>query len=93
MVSQYSGESFALENGGGHDWAKPLAIDHWGKITVPTLVIVGERDTSDNHDVADILERDIPNAKKVIIPAVGHIANMEAPDQFNKIVLSFFEDI
>lgn len=75
-----------------HDWSKPLAIDHLSQIKLPTLVIVGQRDTDDNHAVADLLTAKIPNARKVEIPAVGHMSNMEDPQAFNQAIREFFEE-
>ena len=39
--------------------------------------------------MADIMTEGIAGAKKVVIPKVGHMANMEAPEPFNEIVLGF----
>ena len=61
-------------------------------IRAPTLIIVGERDLPYYHEVADALHRRIPNAAKVVMPGVGHMANMEDPICFNKIVLDFLAD-
>ena len=58
-------------------------------IRAPTLVLVGERDLADFRAIADILARDIPGARKIVLPGVGHMANMEGPEQFNQVVLHF----
>jgi pimeloyl-ACP methyl ester carboxylesterase len=58
-------------------------------IRAPTLVLVGERDLADFRAIADILARDIPGAMKIVLPGVGHMANMEGPEQFNQVVLDF----
>jgi pimeloyl-ACP methyl ester carboxylesterase len=50
--------------------------------------VVGEYDLPDFHAIADMLTA-IPGARKVILPASGHMANMEAPERFNKLVLEF----
>lgn len=56
---------------------------------MPTLVVMGERDIPDFQRIADILEERITAAKKVVMPGVGHMANMEDPERFNEFVLEF----
>jgi 3-oxoadipate enol-lactonase len=87
MVEDYSGWHL-INDDPGHG-LEPPAIQRLTTITVPTLVIVGERDVLDFHRVADIMVERIPGAKKVVIPGVGHMANMEDPERFNEIVLGF----
>lgn len=92
MVLSYSG--WSLLNPPGHALNLEIpAAKQLDKIDVPTLVIVGERDLQDFHDIADALERGIPKATKVVIPGVGHMANMEAPEKFNEVVLSFLSEL
>ena len=43
--------------------------------------------------VADRLVREIPDCKKVLIPSVAHMLNMEKPDEFNQGVLDFLATI
>ncbi len=71
----------------------PPAVERLGTIQAPTLVVVGERDLQDCHAVADTLQRQIPNARQVVIPQVGHLANMEAPAQFNRLLLDFLDGL
>ena len=72
-------------------WSDPPAFTRLKEITVPVLVIVGDRDASDILNVADTLAHDIPNAKKTIIRNAGHHVNMEQPGAFNEAVLQFLE--
>jgi len=92
MVLSYSG--WSLLNPPGPEISLEIpAAKQLNKIDVPTLVIVGERDLPDFHDIADALDRGILKATKVVIPGVGHMANMEAPEKFNEVVLSFLSEI
>jgi pimeloyl-ACP methyl ester carboxylesterase len=52
------------------------------KVTVPTLIFVGEKDRY-FLPLAKTLHDRIANSELDIIPGVGHMANMEAPDRFN----------
>jgi 3-oxoadipate enol-lactonase len=68
---------------------EPPAISRLSEIHVPTLIIVGDQDVRDILKIADILEKEIPGAKKVVIPGTAHHLNMEKPEEFNRIVLDF----
>jgi pimeloyl-ACP methyl ester carboxylesterase len=87
MVTDYSGWHWLH-----HDSAQgmePPAVEQLGHIAAPTLAVVGDQDLPDFLAVADQLAREIPGAREVVLPGVGHMANMEAPDAFNDAVLRF----
>lgn len=91
IVSAYSGWHWT------HDdpalLPNPPAAQRLEDIAIPTLAIVGERDVPDFHAVADEMSRRIPGARKVVLPGVGHMSNMEDPARFNDIVLAFLAGI
>jgi pimeloyl-ACP methyl ester carboxylesterase len=87
QVAEYSGWHW-LNPDPGRPFTPP-AIQRLGAITAPTLIVLGERDTPDFHVIASTLEQGIAGAKKVTIPGAGHIANLEAPERFNEILLEF----
>lgn len=72
---------------------EPPAFVRLGDIQVPTLIIVGDKDVRSILVIADVLEKGIPNAKKVIIPGTAHHLNMEKPQEFNRIVLDFLQKV
>jgi pimeloyl-ACP methyl ester carboxylesterase len=59
------------------------------KIKVPTLLIYGDKDVRSPLTVAHEIHRLIPASKLVVIPGVGHLCNVEAPDRFNAEVRRF----
>lgn len=59
------------------------------KITVPTLVIQGEKDTLFPIHMAQEVANSIPNAKLQIIPFAGHTLNLEAVPAMCKLILGF----
>jgi len=69
----------------------PSAIERLQSITVPTLIVVGERDIDDVHRIADMLSANLRCASRVDISSVGHMVNMAAPAQFTSIVLRFLQ--
>ncbi len=74
---------------------QPPQIPEWtttsrlGEIQAPCLIVIGERDQPYMIEIADFLERGIPNARKVVIPRAAHMVNMEQPEEFNRVVLEF----
>ena len=58
-------------------------------VAVPTLLIWGELDARSPLDVARQFEQAIPDTKLHVIPGVGHVSNLEAPEQFNAAVREF----
>ncbi len=69
--------------------AQPPAAGRLKEISVPTLVIIGDQDVDLLFPVADALEREIPDAKRVTMQGVAHLPSMEKPEHFNQIVLDF----
>jgi pimeloyl-ACP methyl ester carboxylesterase len=87
IVGDYSGWHF-----GGRDSEQARsvsAMQRLAEVRAPTLVVVGERELRDFLDIADALAQGIPGARKVVLPNVGHMSNMEAPEAFNEAVLNF----
>jgi 3-oxoadipate enol-lactonase len=68
---------------------KPLALNRAAEIRAPTLILVGTLDVADIVQIADRLERDIRGARKVVLPEIGHLVNLEAPDRFRALVTDF----
>ena len=59
------------------------------RITVPTLLIWGEKDARSPLSVARQFEQAITNATLVVIPDCGHVSNLERPEPFNEAVRAF----
>ena len=60
-------------------------------ITVPTLVIAGEHDAISTPDEMRAFAAEIPQAEFVLIPGVGHMTPMEAPQEFNMALLNWLQ--
>lgn len=59
-------------------------------LTVPTLILVGERD----HPclaVSRFMAGTIPGAEFVVMQGAGHFTNLEGPDEFNRVLLAFLQ--
>jgi pimeloyl-ACP methyl ester carboxylesterase len=69
------------------------AVERLAEIRVPTLVIVGNLDQPETVASANLLEERLPNARKVVMPGTAHLPNMERPEDFNRIVLGFLDEL
>jgi pimeloyl-ACP methyl ester carboxylesterase len=58
-------------------------------LEAPTLVVWGTDDTLVSVKHAGELERLIPNSQKVIFERTGHVAMLERPERFNRVVSEF----
>ena len=58
-------------------------------ITVPTLIMYGEEDTVYPPELARAMASRIPGAQLAMIKSAGHLANLEQPEEFNRILLEF----
>jgi pimeloyl-ACP methyl ester carboxylesterase len=86
----------ALRNeasGLGEEWEpEPPAADRLPDVQAPTLLIVGDEDQPSVFAAADLLQRELPNVRKVVMHGTAHVPNMERPEEFNRNVLDFLRD-
>jgi pimeloyl-ACP methyl ester carboxylesterase len=66
-------------------------VERLGEINARTLVVVGDEDLPDIHQIADRLEREIPGARRATIADAAHVPNMERPREFDQLVLGFLD--
>ena len=62
-------------------------------ITVPTLVIVGERDTIAPVALGREIADGIPNAQFEVIANAGHVTNADAPAAFDAVLNAFLSKL
>jgi pimeloyl-ACP methyl ester carboxylesterase len=60
-----------------------------GEIACPTLIVWGDGDRLINVRDADVFAELIPNSRKVIFQDTGHMAMLERPDAFNRLLGEF----
>jgi 3-oxoadipate enol-lactonase len=59
-------------------------------VTVPTLIMVGEKDPSTPVSAAEAIQQQIQGSELVVITGALHLTNIEAPFLFNQRLLSFW---
>jgi len=67
----------------------PDLAERLGEIDAPTLIVVGELDRPEMHEIADRLGASIPQAKRATIMDAAHAPSLEQPDEFDRLVLDF----
>lgn len=70
----------------------PIPEKRLHEIKVPTIVVIGELDDPGFQDIARIISSGVKGSQKVTMKGVGHMSNMENPEEFNKIVLDFLKN-
>jgi len=61
-------------------------------IHVPTLIVLGNRDTSDIQAIGNLLHRQVAGSELVMIPGVCHTLVMEKPVEFNMLAAQFLRE-
>ena len=67
----------------------PPAAQRLSTIRVPTLVLVGNRDTAHIRETVDVLTARIPHAETKVLKGGGHLLNLDTPEAFNEAMLDF----
>jgi 3-oxoadipate enol-lactonase len=85
----------AFEQQGDRMWElaplEPPASTRLADVQAPTLVLTGDEDVGDIHEIADKLAAEIPGAERATMADAAHLPNLERPDEFDRIVLAFLE--
>ena len=87
MVDDYSGWHFTHTDPAR--MLAPPAVAQLGRVHLPTLAIVGDRDLPDFQRMAGEVERQVAYARRLGIAGTGHLSNMESPEVVNPALRSF----
>lgn len=63
--------------------------EHLDKITVPTLIIVGDQDVALVPERSERMHARIPDSRLVVIPGAGHTSTVEEPEAVTAAMESF----
>lgn len=76
-------------------WGGSLPADEveLPRVDVPTLLLYGDADVRSSLAVADELHAAIPTSPLVVLPDVGHVSNVEAPDAFDPALRHFLTEV
>lgn len=74
----------------GEMWAtEPNITEQLKNITVPVTIADGEYDEAITREHTEMMAKEIPGAKLVILPSVSHFAMWQNPEEFNAALLEF----
>jgi 3-oxoadipate enol-lactonase len=71
----------------------PSAFSRLGEIGVPTLVLPADHDPPEMEPIAVAVAERIPNARLVRIPETDHVINLRRPEEFDRVVLGFLDEV
>jgi 3-oxoadipate enol-lactonase len=69
--------------------ALPSVMGRLGELQAATLVIVGDKDLDEIHDIADLLAERVPGALRREIHDADHLVMVRQAEVFNRVVLDF----
>ncbi len=74
-----------------HDGAMALwkGDERMPQLRVPTLAVLGHRDTVFSQEYYASVPRIVPGAKQVVIPVSAHLVQLERPDAVNRAIARF----
>jgi pimeloyl-ACP methyl ester carboxylesterase len=94
-VDGFEASMRAFHPGGFRAMARASAEDVrdvLSRIDVPTLLLYGDRDVRAPRAVAEALHASIARSRLLMLSGVGHVCNVEAPEEFNAAIREFLRD-
>jgi len=64
-------------------------LENIATITLPTLILVGERDAMTPPAFSEALQKEILHSKLVLVPGAGHLVILEKPREVNQAIEDF----
>lgn len=68
-------------------------LEALGGIAVPTLLMAGEHDPNSPPKVMQRMAERIPGSRYVEFSGIGHLMNLEAPDDFDHALIEFLREV
>ncbi|MEY2620795.1 MAG: hypothetical protein RIT26_615 [Pseudomonadota bacterium] len=63
-----------------------------GQIAAPTLLVAGENDPNAPPEVMRKMGERILGSRTVVMPGIGHLMNLESPDEFDRLLIDFLRE-
>ncbi len=60
---------------------------------MPVLIISSSADTLISPELSQAMADAIPDARLEAIQGAGHLSNLEAPEEFNRLLQDFVEEV
>ena len=72
---------------------RPNRIPFLSNVIAPTLILVGSDDALTPVADSEVMHREIGGSRLRIIEGAGHVSNFEKPEEFNRALVEFLNDI
>lgn len=72
---------------------RPNRTPFLSNIIAPTLIVVGSEDALTPVADSELMHREIGGSRLRIIEGAGHVSNIEKPEEFNRALVGFLNDI
>ena len=66
--------------------------DELSKISVPTMVVIGEKDPATIPEYGELISSKIPGAKTFVVPDAAHLSNIEQPAVYTEALKTFLNE-
>jgi pimeloyl-ACP methyl ester carboxylesterase len=84
MLADYDGRDLLA-----HSHVPGVPRDALSHLPMPVLAMTGAKDSAWRRDCAQELARTAPRGELALVAGAGHLANLDQPDIFNRIVADF----
>ena len=95
LVGEMQRRAFEVQLPVGEDADEELLVENLAErlrdVRARTLLVVGDEDVPDMHAISELLEREIPGARRETIAGAAHVPSLERPQEFDELVLGFLE--
>jgi pimeloyl-ACP methyl ester carboxylesterase len=91
IIADYSGWHFV--NANPEQGVDPPAARRLAELKLPVLAMVGELDTPDFRQITALIGREVPQARTLVMPGAGHMANMESPAVVTQALRDFLQAV
>ena len=75
------------------DELTPPAGERIGELSMPLLVVQGDREIEEFREMGRWVAREAPRARLTELTGAGHMVNMERPAEYNRVVLDFLRGV
>jgi pimeloyl-ACP methyl ester carboxylesterase len=69
-----------------------MSLSHLHSLSVPTLALAGEKDSTWRKQVAQFIGENTPHGVTQFVPDAGHLANVDQPEAVNALIRDFFKN-
>ncbi len=66
--------------------------DELSKISVPTMVVIGEKDPATIPEYGELISSKIPGVKTFVVPDAAHLSNIEQPAVYTEALKTFLNE-